>query len=83
MIGKFNRKVFWIILLIIVIDNLVKEVLLWLNLIRENEDNPIEIQLSIRNIMSNFINDLKRLLPKQRFKLFGDNYCLFMIIASM
>lgn len=43
MIGKFNRKVFWIILLIIVIDNLVKEVLLWLNLIRENEDNPIEI----------------------------------------
>lgn len=40
MIGKFNRKVFWIILLIIVIDNLVKEVL---NLIRENEDNPIEI----------------------------------------
>lgn len=43
MIGKFNRKVFWIILLIIVIDNLVKEVLLRLNLIRENEDNPIEI----------------------------------------
>lgn len=40
MIGKFNRKVFWIILLIIVIDNLVKEVL---NLIRENEDNPIEM----------------------------------------